>query len=837
MKAARHFLAWALAAAAAWAGDSAARAVKLPGARYDGSTVLHNQWAIHPVGEQVPMGDFPVSVAVNPMGTLAAVLHAGHGQNEVRLVDLRTRRVVGAAPIREGFCGVAFSSDGSTLAVSGGSDGVIHLFPVSAAGLGAPRDVPVFPKGDSGVVAGLALSRDMRSAIVALCFDNRVVRVDLATGGRMWVASVGPGPVKGARPSKDNSMPNDGEIPMVLDTDPQPLDVVWDEARGRAYVSLWGGSSVAVLDVKTGQGVAEWQTGLHPNEMVLSRDGRLFVSNGGLNTVSVVDTADGTVGEQLSSAFAPGDLPGATPDSLALSPDGGTLYVANADTNTLAVFDVAQKGAGRPLGFVPTGWFPSCVRLTPDGRELLVLNARGLAPKASQGADGKWTSISDLYKGSLGVVELPRGAAYAKALTEWTHRAQQCRPASPAPVEPGNPVPYQAGGPSPITHVLYIVKENRTYDQVFGDLPQGNGDPALCLYPERVTPNLHAIAKQFVLLDNLYANAEVSASGHEWSMAGYASEFVEKSWPVNYANHGGHTHVPYPAEGHYAAAFPALGYIWDRAAKAGVTYRSYGEFTEKPLSPGGPVWTNLEALKGHLDPNYRGWDIAYPDQRRADEFIRELAKFEASGEMPRLQILRLPQDHTAGLKAGSWTPEAMLADTDLAVGRVVEALSRSRFWKESAVFVVEDDAQAGPDHVDAHRTVALVAGPFVRRGAVDSTPYTTCSILRTIELILGLEPMSLFDSAALPMRASFQARPDFSPYRALPESVDLNARNDGRGRQARVSARFDFSREDLADEQTLNRVLWAAARGERSRMPAPVRAAFVRGFPEPDDDD
>lgn len=829
MKPAVRLLALALGAAAA--GRAAPVAGDLPGLRPDGSTLLHSQWSIRPVGEQVPMGEFPVSVAVNPSGTLAAVLHAGHGAHEVRLVDLASRRVVGAAPVNEGFFGLAFSADGRTLAASGGSDGVLHLFTASASGLVPRRDVPVSPK-EAGVVAGFALSKDMGSAIVALAFDSRVVRVDLSTGARAWVAELGPAPRSGAGRSADAFMPNDGETPMLVNEDPHPLGVVWDEARNRAYASLWGKSAVAVLDAATGRLLATWAVGLHPNDMVLSRDGRLFVSNGGLNSVTVIDTRSGTPSEVLSSAFSPGDPPGATPDSLALSPDGATLYVANAYTNTVAVFDVSRRGAGRPLGFVPTGWFPTGVRVTPDGGRLLVLSARGLAPKADPGTKEKWPSIVGLYSGSLAIVDTRPGVP-----AEWTRKAEACRPVVPPATFPGDPIPAAPGGASPITHVLYIIKENRTYDQVLGDLPQGNGDPSLCLYPERVTPNIHAIARQFVLLDNFYANAEVSASGHEWSMAGYASEFVEKSWPVNYGHLGKGSHVPYPAEGHYAAAFPSLGYLWDRAAAAGVTYRSYGEFTEKPTSPGGPVWTNMAALKGHLDPKYRGWDITYPDRLRADEFIAELGRFEASGDMPRLQILRLPQDHTSGLSAGAWTPEAMVADNDLAVGRVVEALSRSRFWKESLVLVVEDDAQNGPDHVDAHRTEALIAGPFVKHGVVDSTPYTTCSMLRTIELVLGLQPMSLFDAAANPMRASFQAHADAAPFKAVPETVDVNSRNPLKGRGAEVSARLDFSREDVADEQTLNRLLWASARGERSRMPAPVHAAFVRGLPVPDDDD
>ncbi|HMD60456.1 MAG TPA: alkaline phosphatase family protein, partial [Opitutaceae bacterium] len=554
-------------------------------------------------------------------------------------------------------------------------------------------------------------------------------------------------------------------------------------------------------------------------------------------TVTVLDARDGHTTEVLSSSFSPSDPPGSTPDSLALSPDARTLYVANAYTNTIAVFDVGVRGEGRPLGFIPTGWFPTSVRMTPDGRRLLAVSARGLVPRPSGGRGEPWSPIGGLYKGSLGVIAIPEGAEFARALGEWTRLAQRCRPAPPQGVAPGDPIPSRPGGATPIRYVVYVIKENRTYDQVLGDLPQGNGDPSICLFPDAVTPNIHAIARQFVLLDNFYANAEVSAGGHEWSMAGYAAEFIEKSWPVNYGHERGVSHVPYAGEGHFAAALPAPGYLWDRAAAAGLTYRSYGEFTVNPAKAGEPVESNLPALKGHVDPSYRGWDLKFHDRDRASEFIAELHRYEAAGDMPRLQIVRLPQDHTAGAKLGEWTPAAMVADNDLALGRVVEALSRSRFWARTAVFVVEDDAQNGPDHVDAHRTEALVAGPFVRRGVVDSTPYSTCSMLHTIELILGLDPMSQFDSAAAPMRSSFQPAPDLSPFRALAARVDIEERNQRKNASAAVSSRFDLSREDAVDEQDFNRVIWAAVRGDDRPMPAPVRAAFVRRLPANGDDD
>ena len=817
----------------------------LPGLQPDGNTLLHNQWPIHPVGDQVPLGDFPINLAIDPSGRYAAVLHAGYGPHAIHIVDLRTERTTAALPIHETFAGLAFSPDGHRLYCSGASDAVLHVFSLADGHLAALPDVRVAAKDQLGVVAGIALTPRAEAAIVARLFDNQILRVGLNPGAAGWTTTLDEGPdPPGLRfdQGTPGAAPAAAYHPRYIHGD-EPLDVVADPGHGRIYASLWGKSALAVLDAQDGRVLAHWACGLHPNELLLSGDGRLFVSNGGLNTVTVLSTADGRMLETLSTAMAPSDPPGSTPNSLALSPDGRTLFVANAYNNNVAVFDVSVAGSGEPLGFIPTGWFPTCVRLTPDGRTLLVISGRGLRPKSdSLGSATRYARISTLYPGSLGIIALPSGAGFAPALAAWTRLAESCRPASAiaGPAEQGNPIPDHVGGATPIRYVIYIIKENRTYDQVLGDLPQGNGDPELCLFPEQVTPNVHAISRQFVLLDNFYANAEISASGHEWSTAGYSSEYLEKTWPPQYGHKT--SNLPYPAEGTHEGAKPALGYIWDRAAAAGVSYRSYGEFAVLEQNPPEPVTSNVPALRNHIDPHYRGWDLSYPDARRAGRFIAELHRFEGLGDMPRLQIVRLPQDHTAGAKVGAWTPTAMVAENDAALGRLVEAVTHSRFWPQTAVFVVEDDAQSGPDHVDAHRTEALVVSAYTRRGVVDSTPYTTCSMLRSIELILGLPPMSQFDAAARPMWASFSARSDLTPYAALPARVDLNAKNVAQTAAAKVSASFDFSREDANDDQAFNQVIWAAVRGETARVPAPVHAAFVRslapkGGGDDDDDD
>jgi YVTN family beta-propeller protein len=583
--------------------------------------------------------------------------------------------------------------------------------------------------------------------------------------------------------------------------------------------------------------------------MALTRSGKLlFVANSSRNTVTVLDTEFGKALETVCAALYPKAPPGSTPNSLALSPDEKTLFVANADNNTVAVFDVEKPGKSRSLGFIPVGWYPTSVRVTPDGKHLLVANGKGLASMANphgpqpgvKPEDGQEVQlISRLFKGALSIIDLPPRKEFEQQLAGYTAQAYRCCPlnadASVSARRPADsPIPLRPGQPTPIKYCLYIVKENRTYDQVLGDLAQGNGDPKLCLFPERVTPNLHQIARQFVLLDNFYVDAEVSADGHEWSMAAYATDFVEKMWPLNYG-HNRAKKFPYPAEGYFPIASPAGGYVWDSAAEAGVSYRSYGEFVSLNSSTNIPARARLPALRGHLDEWYHGFDLSYSDVKRTERFIAELKRFEAAGDMPRLQILRLPNDHTHGATAGFPTPTAYVAENDLAMGLIVEAVSRSKFWPQTAIFVVEDDAQNGPDHVDAHRTTAFVISPYTKHGAVDSTMYSTSSMLRTIELILGLKPMSQYDAAATPMFNSFQPTPDLRPYQALPANVNLEERNNAHAWGGQL--KMNFAREDAAPDLLLNEVVWRSVRGPDSPMPAPVRAAFVFERPGEKDED
>jgi YVTN family beta-propeller protein len=794
-------------------GQEANGGVKWPGLQPDGSMLLHNQWSIRPAGHQVALSNcFPVNVAIEPKGRYAAVLHAGYTAHQVVVVDLTAGSVCCRVPVHETFYGMVFSPDGSALYCSGGGDEVVHRFDFRGGQLSNPTQIRVHDGKQHQVPCGLAVHSNGKQLYVADVFGDTVARVEL------------------------------GAQPAVLDIsaggkESFPYACCLDEKHGRLYASLWGQSAVSVIDLGKAEAVARWQAQEHPCEMALNRSGDLlYVANANRNTVSVFDTGTGNVLETIWAAFHPDDPPGSTPNSLALSPDEKTLFVAVANVNAIAVFDVSQRGKSASCGFIPTGWYPTSVRVTPDGRRLLVANGKGVTTKANP--RGPRPHIATLYEGTLGIIDLPGRKHWESQMAAWTSTVFACSPlnASDAATQKapaGNPIPSKVGDPSPIKYVIYIIKENRTYDQVLGDMAQGNGDAKLCLFPERVTPNHHKLCREFVLLDNFYAEAEVSASGHEWSMGAYCSDFVEKTWPLNY-NHNRDQKFPYPAEGAFAIAAPSAGYLWDRAREAGVSCISYGEFVANGQTAAKPGRALVKGLEGHIDPMYRGFDLGYSDLKRADRYISEYKRLEAADQMPRLQIVRLPNDHTHGSTPMFPTPTAYVAENDLALGRIIEMVSHSKYWPQTAIFVVEDDAQNGPDHVDAHRTVALVASPYAKRGVKDSTMYSTTSMLRTMELILGLKPMSQFDAAAVPMYGCFQAAPDASPYTLVPQGVNLEQKNEASAWGGQL--RLNFAKEDAVDDFLLNEIIWKSVRGTASAPPPPVRAAFVLGRNGDDDD-
>jgi DNA-binding beta-propeller fold protein YncE len=794
----------------------------LPGVQPGGAVLLPNQWSLHPAGKQIALGDFPVNLALHPGGRYLAVLHAGYGEHEVAVIDLERQKIVSRVTLRQAFYGLCFAPDGRRLFASGGETEVVHFFDFADGYLGRHSEVRVAPEGEKFVACGLAVND---------------------TGGKLFVA----GPWGGCVRVLPLDESNVSWITVPTGKDSYPYTCLPDKSGKYAYVSLWNQARVAVVRLSDWGVVDRWPTEQHPTEMALSPDGkRLYVACANSTKVSVLDTARGEGLETIACSLYPSARVGNTPNSVALTPDGQMLFVANADNNNVAVFNVAEPGKAKPLGFIPVGWYPTSVRYNPADKHLYVANGKGTTPLANpQGPNPLLPPnatvrqyIAGLFHGTLSVIDLPTPARMA----EYSKQAYACSPLRrddgvTAAVPEGNPIPGKVGDPSPIKHVIYVIKENRTYDQVFGDVKEGNGDPNLCLFGEKVTPNHHRLAREFVLLDNFYCDGEVSADGHEWSMGAYATDFVEKAWPVVYRG-GVKDKIGYPSEGQYAIATPAGGYIWDRCAEAKLTYRSYGEYIDNGKKPGDPGKAAVKGLEGHFDPKFRGFDLDYPDQKRADRFLEELADFEKHDNLPRFIVLRLPNDHTSGTKPGAPTPTAQVADNDLALGRVVEGVSRSKFWKETAIFVIEDDAQNGSDHVDAHRTVALAISPYCRRGHVDSGLYSTSSMLRTMELILGLKPMSQFDAAARPMYGSFQAKADARPYQHVVPDADLKETNKKTAWGAKLSEGFDLTREDAADDLRLNEVIWRSVRGPDSPMPPPVRAAFV--FPhrkkERDDD-
>lgn len=823
----------------------------LPGLQRDGFVQLPNLWKLKPTGQQIDVGDFPVNIQFHPTGQFAAVLHNGYREHEIVMISLATtgQKIVSRTIIPQSFTGLAFSPNGQQLYASGGEFDRVHVWDFDKGLLHNPRTIGIEQDKSRMVAGGLTLDPTGRDLFVAAVWGNAVVRVPLDNPDNKTIISLATDATKQETPQGDPPSPSDGRRDVdaaAVDTSKNPVKhnsfpyTCLVEPNGkRLFVSLWANAKIAVIDLETNKVIAGWSTASHPTEMVLSPDAKtLYVACANSTKVSVFDTTTGQPLQTIHCALYPQAPSGNTPNSLCLTPDGEMLFVANADANNLAVINVADPKSAKPLGFIPTGWYPTSVRYHAKLKSILVANGKGRASKPNpSGANPENPRstieyIGSLFSGTVSTIPLPTPADMAR----YTKVAFECSPlrndaavrAEDVPAD--NPIPRKIGEKSPIKYCIYVVKENRTYDQVLGDMKEGNGEPSICLFPEKVTPNHHKLAREYVLLDNTYVEGEVSADGHEWSMGAYATDFVEKMWPLSYRGSPKGT-FGYPSEGQMdGIARPAGGYLWDRCKAAGVSYRSYGEWIENgKKNPDGTFQdgrATVKALEGHFDPKFRGYDLDYTDVQRANRFIEELKRFEREGGFPQLTILRLPNDHTAGTRVGKPTPTAMVADNDLALGLVVEAVSRSKFWKETAIFVIEDDAQNGPDHVDAHRSVALVVSPWTKRKFVDSTMYSTSSMLRTMELILGLEPMSQFDAAARPMYHAFTGKPDFTPYTHAPAGVDLNAINGRDAYGAALSEKLDLEKEDQADDILFNEIIWKSIRGANSRMPAPVRAAF-----------
>jgi YVTN family beta-propeller protein len=801
--------------------------VAWPGRQPNGATLLPNGWRIAPAGKNVMIGDLPLNMVLSPDGRFIVVTNNGWTKPTLTVFDTKNEAVVGRRmQLDNAWLGLAWSTDGKRLYAAGAAENSVYEFAWARGGLteagriaiGQPERRTGGEFLNAGFVGGLAAAPDGKTLYAIQVFGQALSAIDLQSRKEL----------------KKVSLPA------------EPYTTVVSPDGRTVFVSLWGGARVLMFARDTLAPLGEVAVGPHPNAMVLSKDGtRLFVACANTNAVYVVEVATRTAREQISVALYPNAPVGSTPNALALSPDGDTLLVANADNNTVAVVDIEKPGASEVEGWVPVGWYPTAVMFSRDGSKFFVLNGKGTTSEANVrgpqpgGAreDGQYTG--NMFQGTIAIVPTPdRGALAAMtrrvlALTPYKE-ATRLTPAD-API--GNPIPRRVGGSSPIKHVFYVIRENRTYDQVLGDLARGNGDPSLTLFGEEVTPNAHAIAREFTLFDNFYVDAEVSYDGHAFSMGAYATDVVEKLWPTNYGGRG----TPYLSEGGFNIrdqygnfSAPPQGYIWDFAKRAGVSVRSYGEFASW-TRPGGTVRADVPGLEGLVHPAFPPFDLAIQDQRRVDIWLEEFQKFERDGTLPQLSIIRIGNDHTRGTTRDAWTPRAMVADNDLALGRIVDAISHSRYWKESAIFVLEDDAQNGPDHVDAHRSILLAISPFSRRRTVDSTLYSTTAVLRTMELILGLPPMSQYDAAATPMYKAFQPVPDLTPYAKRPARVSLDEKNDWSAPGALASARMNFRDADRTPELELNQIIWQSVRGAGSVMPPPRRTGFVHSLEEDDE--
>ena len=799
-------------------------------------TLLPSGWVLHPAGRQIPIGDMPLAMCLSPDGRRLLVSTGGFRPCQVVSINTDDEQVQVTQTLDQSWEGMAFGPAGDTLYVSGGGRGLLWRFGYVKSGGDLIRQEPLPVADLKGRPA--PYSRDS------------------AAGANAWVAgpAVGPDGTLYALNVPSATLyaldPDTGKARAEARTGDHPNAAAVSPDGHEVWVTNQGGGTLSVFRAGTLAPVADIPVGRQPVALLFSPDGkRLYVANSGSDSVSVVDTATHAVRQTVRTSLFPQSPTGSTPDALALSPDAKTLFVTNADNNDVAVIDVSNSDESRVLGFIPTGWYPDAVAVSPDGRKLFVGVGKGLGTGPSSPLRGggmvldiynkagqsygprhdkpvTFDYISSLLSGSVSVIDMPdraRLARYtAQVLAGCPYRDALLTRTAERPAH--SIIPSLVGQKSPIKHVLYIIKENRTYDQVFGDLGVGDGDPNLTLFGRTVTPNHHALARAFVTLDNLYCNGEVSEDGHQWCNAAFCTDWTEKVYPGNYASPSRGD-----APGDDAVSGSTGGYLWDDCARHGLSYRTFGEFSDFVSSRDAvPVATSTQpALKGHVS---LAWELAGRqgkgrDFRHVDAFIDELRVGEREGKWPNYMVMSLGEDHTVGLTPNRPTPWAAVASNDLGLGRIVDAVSHSKFWPTTAIFVIEDDAQAGPDHVDAHRTVGLVISPYTKRRALDHTFYTTASFVRTMELLLGLPPMTQYDAGATPLFASFTDTPNFAPYTVLAQRTDLMAVNPGRGTGATASARLDFSHYDRCDPDTLNRLLWHAVKGRTSVYPGPTYAA------------
>ena len=775
---------------------------------------------LDPAGTIWPVGSMPLAMTLSPSGREIVVLLNGWREQGVQVIDRASGRIVQTLPQAAAFLGLAFSPDGRTLYASGGNQDVIYRYAWSGGRATLADSIIIEPKapGKNGkrYPAGFALSPDGSRMYVAENLTDSLAVVELASA----------------------------RVVQRFGVEKYPYGVAVD-SQGAVYVSSWGGSTVASFaPSSTGlTSTGRLAAGRHPSALLLSRDGsRLFVASGSTDRITVLDPRHRRTITSIVVTPPGGPGEGSTPNALALSADGRRLFIAEADNNAVALVDLAAETAGEPgatgadtvSGRVPVEWYPTAVLARNDTLLTLTGKGRGTAPNVAgpQPGHGRGDEGFDNHQYTLGqtsgsivtTLVARSGAGELAPLSARVARANRW-----------GEVREKFSYP-PIEHVIYIVKENRTYDQMLGDLRQADGDSSLTFFPRAVTPNHHALAERFGIFDRFFVNAEVSPDGHNWSMAAYTTDYLQKTVPSNYSSRG----RTYDWEGTNRGrepdndddvSEPVNGYLWNLAQRAGLSFRNFGEFVipadvsrDNPMPSG--YKGNKPFLRAHTNPAYPSFDLKIRDQKRADVWIEELAENVRRGSMPRLQILRLPNDHTSGARAGSPAPKAQVADNDLALGRIIEALSRSPFWKNTAVFVLEDDAQNGPDHVDSHRSPLIVISPWSAGGVMHRFANTT-DVIATMEEILGLGTLSQFDHFGHPLHDIWRKDPDLRPYALLVPTVNLDDINPSNTREARESARLDLRFEDVANEDLLNNILWRTLKGPSVPYPGPRRISLL----------
>ncbi len=732
--------------------------------------------SLDPAGDAIDLGSMPLSMAIGPNGDKLAVVLSGWREQGVQIVDLKSRQVVQTLIQPAAFFGLAFSRDGRELFVSGGNDDTIFCYSWRDGTAALERKIILAEKSSkqgSRYPAGLAVSRVGKYLYVAENMSDSLAVIDPATSSIV------------------QRFPTD-HYPYAVEAAP----------NGRVYVSAWAADTVAEFQTKqdgTLTALGKIKVGPRPSALLSNRSGsRLFAALAGTDRIAVIDTARKTVLRYLSDAAPAGPSEGSTPNAMALSPDESELFVAEADNNAVAVFDVSENSPGaaawRLKGRIPTDWYPTAV--LDHGGQLLVLNGKGHGSHANPDGPIPGEGIKRRFGYNLGqlngTLRLSSDQIQFDTLAEFSQRVARANNWQGQRVDKRYP---------PFKHVIYIIKENRTYDQVFGDLKEGDGDPSLVFFGQSVTPNHHGLALRFGLFDRFFTNAEVSSQGHIWSTAAYVTDFGEKTVPSAYSDRREGVDGEEVDE-------PLNGFLWTLARKKGISFRDYGEMVK--VAEGWPV-TQREVVSS-ISPTYPAFNLKIPDQARADVWIAELEKFVHEGQVPRLEVMHLPNDHTAGGRAGFRTPRALMADNDLALGRIVEALSKTPFWKDTVIFVLEDDSQAGPDHVDSHRSCFFAISAYNRPSTIHRFVNTT-DVVAAIEDILGLDRLSKFDYFSRSLSDIFAETPDISPWTSSIPQVDMNEMNPPETAAAKASAALDFSAPDRVDDTTFNQLLWSMLKG------------------------